>query len=263
MAILSVNDYIAASKKMYPIDIATNRASVANIWFSLDGLATNNGTATLAGSSTTTGAVPTDATAGYPTIRDFDAGAIGYVTNVTYGSTVACRIALYDLLWKGGAYAFNANTTGNSPTSYASRVPDTDYNGLELWYEQVTASTGAPSITVNYLDQDNNTASTGAVSLGASHIVGRMFQLPLAAGDSGLRGVTGVVATGATAGTFNILVMRKLWETKIMASNGGGSHGLDMTGMPIVFQDSCLKVIVAADSTSTGVPSVAVTIANK
>lgn len=171
---------------------------------------------------------------------------------------------LCDCLFKAGAYAYNAAQALSSQPSFAARVPGgTDFSGLELWIEAVTAFTGNISVAVTYTDQDGNTGqTTGTVATGIAPIVGRMIQIPLAAGDSGLSKIESVTATVATAGTFNVLVLRPLWEGNIRVANGGDVHDLLKTGMPEVFADSALMLMVAADSTSTGVPSILAEIAN-
>ena len=263
MAIANFDDFIASAKQQVGIVKTAARTSVAAQFFSVYDLAGSPGAGTLAGSSTTTGTVPTDATAGHPTIFPFGGSAKGYLAQVDFGCTVACRIKLYDLLWKGGAYAFNVSTSGNTPTSYASRVPGTpDYENLELWLEQVTAGTGTQGVNVTYTNEAGTTGrSTGTVAT-AGNIVGRMHQLPLQAGDKGIQGVTGVVGSTATAGTFNILVMRQLWSGRVKIANDGDIHDLAKTGMPEIFADSALMMIVAADSTSTGIPELELMIAN-
>ena len=156
MAILSLDDYIASVKQIIPYSKTTARTSVANVWFAIHDLAGNPGAATLAVGNTANGVVPTDATAGYPIIG-FSTG-LGYVATVDFGSTVACRITVYDRLFHAGAYAFNASTTLASQPSYSSRIPGgTDYTGLQLWAEAVTGGTLIQNVTVTYTDQDGNT----------------------------------------------------------------------------------------------------------
>lgn len=252
---------IGAAKQFASFSKTASRTSVAAQWFSVFDLAGKPGAGTLAGTSTTTGVVPTDATAGCPTIGAFGGGATGYLAQVDFGSSVACRIKLFDLLWKGGAYAFNASTSGNTPTSYASRIPGGVYGDEQIWLEQVTAGTGVQNVAVTYNDQSGSSSTTGTVAT-AANIVGRMWQLPLAAGDTGVQGVTGVVGSVATAGTFNILVLRPLWSGRVKINNDGDTHGPDKTLMPEVFADSALFMAVAADSTATGIPELEFVIAN-
>jgi hypothetical protein len=264
MAITTLDGLIAAAKQRVPIKKTATRTTVANGWFSLFDIAGNPGAGTLAGTSTTTGVVPNDTTAGVPLIDAFGGGNNGYLMNVEFASTVACRLMIYDLLWKGGAYASNASTTGQTPASYSARVPGgTDFTNTEIWVEQVTAATGNQAVNVTYTNQSGTTGrSTGAVGIGAAPTVGRMWPLPLAAGDTGVQGVTGVVGTVASAGTFNVLVIRPLWSSRVIAANFGDLHDYMRVGLPSMFETSALAVCVNADSTSSGLPELMLTIAN-
>ena len=66
----------------------------------------------------------------------------------------------------------------------------------------------------------------------------------------------------STVGTFNVLVVRPLWEGDLRVANAGGVHSLLETGMPEVFANSALGLFVAGDSTSSGIPSVTIEIAS-
>lgn len=269
MAILTPADYQAARKQRAVLNKTASITAVAAQMFDNIAQAGNPGAGTLAGGSTTTGVVPTDATAGYPIINAFDAGAQGYLTNLEVWSPVAMNLCIYDVLWKAGAYAYNVSTSGNSPTSYASRLPfleddvTRNYNGLELWVEAVTAFTGNLSANITYNDENGVSSSTGVISTGAALIVGRMFQMPLASGDSGIQGVTGVVGSVATAGTFNILVMRPLAKIRIPAANYFQKLNLWDLGAPEIFADSALYAFPQPDSTATSTPQVTFEIASK
>jgi hypothetical protein len=263
MAITTLDGLIAAPKQRITMIKTSGITAVSAAPFSMFNVAGEPGAGTLAGTSTTTGTVPTDATAGCPTINAFGGGAKGYIARIEASNTVACRLVLYDMLWKAGAYTFNASTSGNSPTSFSSRVPGgTDYTGLELWYEQVTAGTGTPSVNVSYNNESGTAKTTGVIALPAAMIVNRMFQIPLAAGDSGLQGVTGVTATGASAGTFNLLVMRRLGHVRIRTTNDSVVQDALATGLPEVFADSALRWVLISDSASSGSGEMIVDIAN-
>lgn len=260
MAISTLDGYIAAGKQRVQLSKTASMTTVAANWSSPFALAGNPGAGTLAGTSTTTGVVPTDATNGCPIIN-FSTGT-GYLTAVDFGSTVASRMMVSDLMWKGGAYAFNANTSGNTPTSYSSRITDSNYTGCEIWLEQVTAGSGVQNVNVTYINQAGTPGrSTGTVAT-AANIVGRMWRLPLQAGDTGVQGITGVVGSTATAGTFNILVLRPLWHGRVRAANDGDVHALDKTGMPLVYSDSALVLAVCADGTASGIPELMLEVAN-
>lgn len=264
MAITDLNGYIAAPKQNTLIRKTATRVSVANSWFSVFDLAGDPGAGTLAGTSTAAGVVPTDATAGCPVINAFGVSATGYLSRVEFGSNVACRIRIYDMLFKAGAYAFNAAVTLAGQPSYSSRVPGgTDFKGLEIWTETVTTYTGNQSIAVTYTNEGGTTGrSTGTVATGIAPTVGRMIQLPLQAGDSGVQKIESVTGTVATVGTHNILVLRPLWTGRVIAANMGDLHDMIRVGLPQVWTDSALIAIVNADSTSTGIFDLMAEVAN-
>lgn len=263
MAIATLDNYIAAAKQRINFAKTATRTTVATFPFSVFDLAGNPGAGTLAIGNTANGVVPTDATSGYPIITAFGGAASGYVSKAEFASTVACWIDIYDRLFAAGAYAFNANTTLASQPSYAARVPGADYTGLQIWVEQVTAATGNQAVNVTYTNQaGTGSRTTGATGIGAAPTVGRCWQLPLQAGDSGVQSIQVVAGTVATVGTFNVMVLRPLWSGRVQLANGGDVHDLLRTGMPQVYADAALYALISADSTSSGVPEVMIEIAN-
>lgn len=265
MAITSLSDYYGAARQRLVMRRTTTRTTVAATPFSIFDLAGAPGAGTLAGTDTSAGVVPTDATAGCPVVKAFGGGATGYLNSVEYYNTVASRVAVYDMLWKGGAYSFNANVTLSSQPSFSSRVPGgTDFGGLQIWLETVTAFTGNQSIAVTYEDAVNGTGrTTGTIATGVAPTVGRMRMLNLQAGDYSPKKIESVVSTVATVGTFNVLVLRPLFSARVWFANEGDTLGPERLGMPQVFADSALIVVVTADSTSSGLPEVALTIVDK
>lgn len=264
MAITTRDGLIAAASGAQAVILrkVASRAQVANIWYSVFDATGTPGAGALGGTSLAAGVVPTDATAGCPVINAFGVGATGYITALDFGNTVGCRIALYDMLWKGGAYAFNAAQALTGQPSYASRVPAADYKGCELWLETVTPFTGLQTCQIAYLDEGGAAGNTGAIATGVAPLAGRLYQMPLGAGDSGVQRVDSITSTVATVGTFNVLVMRRLGSFRVKMANDGDTHGPDKLGMPIVFADSALYVMVASDTTTTGSPDLFIDIAN-
>jgi len=258
MAITTLDGLIGASKQRVRWTKTTTRTTVANGWFSMFDIAGQPGAGTLAAGNTANGIVPTDLTAGYPIMTAFAGGATGYLGAATFGNSVACRIAVFDRLFVAGAYAFNANTALASQPSFSSRVPSTNYAGLELWVEQVTAATGNQAVTVQYTNQDGTgSRSTGAVGIGAAPTVGRCWNLPLQSGDSGVQLISNVQGTVATVGTFNVMVLRRLAEGRIIAANNMDRQSvIDLGALQEMYAESALYVLIAADSTSSGLPEV-------
>lgn len=260
MAITSLDGYIASAKQRLILCKNVGRTTVAAMSFSVFDTNGVPGASALATGNTANGIVPTDALAGYPPIAA--AVATKYISKVEFASSVACRLTLYDRLFSCGAYAYNADVTLASQPSFASRVPGTDYKGLEIWVEEVTTSTGNIAVNVDYLDQDGNAGNTGAVGVGAAAIAGRCWRLSLASGDSGVSQITRVRGSVASAGTFNVNVLRRLWEGVVTAAGLGGIHDLMQTGLPQIYADSALYMLVTAASTSSGLPSVVIEVAD-
>lgn len=260
MALTTVDGYVAAVKQRIRWLKTGARTTVAAVPFTLFDVAGSPGAGTLAIGNTANGLVPTDATAGYPPINALT--NLGYITRALYGNTVPCWLTVYDRLFAAGAYAFNANTTLASQPSYSGRVPGTDYKGLELWVEAVTAFTGNPSFQINYLDEGGAAGDTGVIGSGAALAVGRMFRMPLAAGDSGIQQITQVRGTVATVGTFNVMVLRELWSGRVGQANGGGRDDLFATGAPQIYADSALYYVIETDSTASGLPDVTLEMAD-
>mgnify|MGYP003442982069 CR=1 FL=1 len=179
MTISTIDGVIAAASQCVQINKTASVVAVALMNTQVLQAAGNPGAGVLAGSDTASGVVPTDATTGFPVIQAFGGGATGYIAGITFGSTVPCRIKLFDCLFKAGAYAFNAATTLASQPSYSSRVlGGTDYSNTEIWIEAATAFTGNQSIAVTYTNQAGTTArTTGTIAPGVAPVVGRMRQL--------------------------------------------------------------------------------------
>jgi hypothetical protein len=254
MTITSRDGYIASVKTSLVYQKTGSRTSVANIPFSVFDQTGNPGAGTLAVGNTANGIVPTDSLSGYPSIPSGTNTL--YLSTIEYKSSVASWLHLYECLFSAGAYSFNADVTLTSQPSYAGRVPGSNYSGLELWIEAVTAFTGNLSVQINYLDQNGDAGDTGVYGTGAALIVGRMNFIPLASGDNGIQQITRVRGTVATAGTFNVHVMRWLWGGRVNGANQGGSESLLKTGLPQIYDTSALRLVVTADSTATGLPSI-------
>lgn len=264
MAITSLDGLIAApSQRLTYIKTAT-RTTVATIPFSVFDLAGNPAAGTLAIGNTTTGVVPTDTTAGYPVINSFVGGNTGYLVNVQFGSSVASRITIFDCLFSAGAFTSTANVVLSGQPSYSSRVlGGTDFTNTEIWIEAVTVFTGNQSIAITYTNQDGVAGrTTGTIATGVAPTVGRMLNLPLQVGDTGVQKIESVVSSVATGGTFNVHVMRRLWSGRVRINNDGDVHDFTKTGMPQIFDNSALRFVVQADGTSSGIPELQLEISN-
>lgn len=262
MSIDSIDDYLASAKQVIEWFRFSTRTSLAAQPFSLFDVAGQPGPGSLAAGNTANGIVPTDVATGYPTINAFGGGATGYLSRFNFSGSIQGRLLCADRLFVAGAYAFNANTTLASQPSYSSRVPGADYKGLEIWVECVTAFTGALSVVVEYTNAAGVSArSTGTVSVGALTL-GRMVMLPLQAGDDGVMSIDKVTGSVASAGTFNVMVLRPLALARTMIAGSSDNQDMIRTGLPIVYADTALFFVFWPDATNTGQPDVSLEIAN-
>lgn len=267
MAIATLDQLIAASSQRVSLFKTSSRTTVSTIAFSVFDLAGNPGAGTLAGTSTTAGVVPTTATAGFPSINAFAGGATGYINKIEFSNTTPSRFLLFDMLFKAGAYAFTAGTTSlSSQPSYSSRVlGGTDYTNTEIWIEVSTAFTTGTAwqVQVTYTNQAGTTGRTSIISAAqaaAALTQGKMFPIGLQAGDTGVQKIESVVITNGgtamTAGAFNVLVLRRLWQGRVRIANDGDVHDMFKTGLVQIFDTSALFLMVAGDSTTTGGPEI-------
>ena len=272
MTLTTIDEFAGAARQKVLLNKVAGRSAVATGWYSVFDLAGNPGPGVLAGTSTVAGVVPPDLTAGAPPGFRLGGGAVGYLTNVEFSNSFACRMQVHDLLFKAGAYAFGAGTTTLSgQPSFSARVPGGVFNACEIWIEVSTAfATGtAWQVQVTYTNQSGVTGRSTTITpaLNAAALTqGRMYQLGLQAGDSGVQRIDSVIVTNGgtamTAGAFNVLVMRELWANRVQSANGGGAQGLVDLDRPEVFADSALFLSIAADGTNTGIPDVRMTISN-
>lgn len=273
MTIQTYDQLKAAAKQRVPLKKTASRTSVANVWFSTFDLAGAPGAGTLAGTSTAAGVVPDNTTAGVPLLNAFGGGNIGELAALDFGSTVASRLMFYDMLFKAGAYAFTAGTTTlSAQPSYSARVPGgTDFTNTEIWIEVSTAFvTGtAWQVQITYTNQSGTTGRTSIISAAltaAGLTLGKMFQIALQAGDTGVQKIESVIVTNGgtamTAGAFNVLVIRPLITARVRTANDGDIYDWMRMGSPQVFATSALCVAVSADSTATGLPECMLTVVN-
>lgn len=279
MAIQTLDQYIASNKQRIPLLKTASRTTVASIPFSVLDLAGNPGAGALVGSLNPATLV-TDATAGFPAIN-FSTGT-GYLSKVEFSSTVASRLQLFDLIYKnslqtGGAGYTAATVTFSSQAAISGRCPDYPGSGtvfgkgMEIWLEVGTAYAGGTSLSfsVNYTNSDGTAGrTTGTVNLAlAALTLGKMVQLSLQAGDVGVQKIESITISAVTgtftAGTMNVLIMRPLWTIgRVIVANSGDIHDMLKTGLPVVYQDSALYLVVQADGTASGLPELVLEIAS-
>lgn len=272
MGILTLNDLVASTKQRFSFHKNTPQTLVSARWYSLNlwngypGIGANV-------SNTTTGVVPTDATVGYPKIIfSSGTGYLQYAHTATAANAVYNSVLLYDRLFEVGSIAYTSGTTTlSTQPSYSSRIINSSYDGLILFFTVTTAFvTGNNwSIVVTYTDQDGNTGTSSsslAFTVASNLSIGSTYIIPFAAGDSGIQKIESIIVTNAatamTAGAFEVFIARPLaliTNTPYMVSYCGTAE----LGLPIVFQDSAINQLIFPDATTQDRIHTDITIASK
>jgi hypothetical protein len=275
MAITTGDGYIAAAKQMISYAKTASVTTINTTRYTVRGAAGIPGAGTLASlGATIPGQVPTDATSGCPTINAFGGGNTGYLSRVQWNNSVVGRVELWDMLYSvnipSSAAGFQSlqTLTVTAPASYLGRCPDGLGNGLRIFVEVTTTmSASATTIVCTYSNSaaspatGRTTASSGSLN---GFVAGRWVELALQAGDSGVSKLESIIIGGATnaLGVANIIVARRLWGSGTRVANSGSYDGIDMTGLPIVYDTSALCVTTIADSTASGLVDLDIEIAN-
>jgi hypothetical protein len=163
-----------------------------------------------------------------------------------------CSVMIYDRL----LHISGLNGTLTSAQTVGGSI--TRYTGSESWNNQVWVEIYSPigatatTLSMNYTDQDGNSASSGSVTVigGATRAAqGQAFQVNLASGDTGVRGVTDVTlsATTGTAGDFGITILRPLLQLNATQVGGGGLVGY-LEAIPEIKSNACLAIMMTPHS---------------
>lgn len=202
------------------------------------------------GATPTTAAIPDNATTGGFKQADPGGSRQKWLTSFAMqGFGAGGTLILYDrLLHVGGlsGTSTSAQTVGGTLTRYT--------DGLGNWaFAEVYSAIGASATTVklsSYTNQAAVAAQVGqltAIGSSGSNAAGRCFQLPLAAGDSGIQAVASVqlTATTGTAGNWGLTIGHPL---AIVSYGGVGLGGwrdftTGLPGLPEIKTDACLAML--------------------
>lgn len=171
------------------------------------------------------------------------------------------------------------SAASGGPTTTASSITDgtctwmhiglgLNYAGLEILVEQVTAATGNQAVSVTYstMGADGVTLtgsrSTGAVGVGAAPIVGRMWRLPLQAGDNNVARLDNIAGSVATVGTFNVHLARNLSNSvNAVVSPFMDQYGSDRTGLVYIPNAAAIREVQSTVATTSATGSMALMLA--
>jgi hypothetical protein len=202
------------------------------------------------GVAPTTGAIPDLTTTGALTFTAPGGSREKFLISAGVVSNTGGVYMLYDRLFHIGGLSGTSTavqTVQDSPASPAL-TRNTGGAGNIAWYEiYATIGSTTRTLTMNYVDQDGNNASS-TINIGNTGFreVSRAQRIPLEAGDSGIRSVTSVQldATTGTAGNFGITIAQPLAWIPIGTSGAGGwrDYTTGLPGIPSIHPDACLAL---------------------
>ncbi|MGL5735550.1 MAG: hypothetical protein ACRCYS_11850 [Beijerinckiaceae bacterium] len=206
--------------------------------------------------------MPTKATVGaFPFTNAATDGNLALLKLAAQGVTAGTLIA-YDRVWACSGFGTVITTAQNVITPGAlpsSRDPNSGLD-VEAWGEVYTApgATGA-TWTLTGVDGNANAARTWTYTHPANaESVGQMFPFLPGGGSpasvSGMEQLTSFTAsaTSGTAGDIGVTLLRRLASVPLTAANIGTAMDALLTGLPTVFNDSCIAFMVQCSTTNTG-----------
>lgn len=205
-----------------------------------------------------------------------DVGALGfvnpgsgnsYVGGVRGISAATGLIILYDILWVwgsgGSGWSPTVITAQSTVTPAALTRPDALGTNTELWLEVLaTMGAGAPTLLVSYTNPAGTAGRTSTtITIPTTAAIGSMFNVPLQAGDSGVKSVQSATFNATmTSGTARFMILRRLAEVPCAANVGFAYDAYDL-GLPRVYDSASLGIAMVPNSTVTGPTVMSVSLA--
>ena len=215
-----------------------------------------------AGATPSTAAVCTSALAGAISFPNQTAPTESYLAwlSMVNNTNSGGGIEIHDRLAHMGGLSGTVTTAQGAlslvtTAPSADRIGAADYSEVQWWLEVYTAlgATGV-NATVNVTYNDDTTGNLAAVALGATPRAGRVYQLVSAVAGKYIKAVNSVTlsATTGTAGNFGITATRGRTVVPFNLVNTPLVQDWAQLGMPEVYNDACLAMLVSCSSTTTG-----------
>ena len=177
-----------------------------------------------------------------------------YVGRFSAVTSITGVVYLLDRIWQNSGLSATLTTLQSiTPAAIGARDMNGATAGVGImagieW--SAAGGAGTPTVTLTYTNQAGTTGRTGTLTGVASPPVGTIEFFNLAAGDTGVRAITGYQASATrTSGTFHLILFRIIAQLEIGTANIGNSlDGLSM-GFPRIYNDSVLQL--AFQSTGT------------
>lgn len=201
--------------------------------------------------------VPTRATLG--AIGQANPVGSRFLANTNMSASTVGSLIIYDRLWSCSGFGTGVTTAQNVVSGGAlpaGRTP-VGASDVELWLEVYTAPGNVSAATWTITAPDGggtNRAFTYAHPANAE-TGGQMMPVIPPAGAAAGAGVPVSFQASATSGTadIGITLMRRLAVVPFSLANAGQALDAFALGLPEVYDDACLALMVQCSTTNTGV----------
>jgi hypothetical protein len=253
MAIQSLDQLLSASPGYrLPFMKTTAASQAAGRYHSLRQVAGQPG----AGGNPPTGngEIPIMTTAGGIVFPAPSGTNVNYLAQAVIAGSVQGTLMLYDRLWHNSGLSGSATTA--QTWTQASLTRHSDGLGVEMWME-IYSALGVTSVTATATYTNNNNVSDrlATTTIPASTVTGQMIPFALAAGDMGIRSTTQVLlsATTGAAGNFGIVLLKRIADIPLNATNVAAVMDTFTIGMPDINTNAHLCAALLCTGTSTGI----------
>lgn len=183
-------------------------------------------------------------------------GTSAYLGRVAIAGPTAGTIFIYDLMWACSGFVGNVATAQAVVGFSGMPARNTTGANCELWIgcSSAIGATGH-NVTASYTNQAGTPGRTTVSTAGIPSMpANRMYQLPLQSGDTGIQNLASITLSisSGTAGNLWALIMRQVSVVPIPVPNVAQLLDFTATGMPLIYDESCLLFVNQGSTTSSG-----------
>jgi hypothetical protein len=256
MAITTLDGVIAGLQPPQPFLKVTGTMEAAGVFHNLR-YSAGRPAASAAPSPGVNGQAVTDATYGGEIPRVNPGSGNSYLARLAATSSVVGQLVLIDRLWdNSGLTVTSTSAQAITPAALPARDSNGSSNGegvLAAVEWSAAGGAGTPTVTLTYTDQSGNTGATCTLVGNATPAAGTFEIFNLGAGDTGIRAPTSFIQSATrTSGTMHLVLFRVLATLEITAANIGNAVDAITSGMPRIFDSSCLELLFIPNATTTG-----------
>ena len=159
--------------------------------------------------------------------------------NVTNTGTATCHIAIPPRDENGTAVG-----SSGSPTKYG--------DGVMMAYEvSGLMGAGTPTFNLNYINQDGTAKAATVQTLATTMILGAFIEIPLAAGDTGVRAITDHIKNATqTSGTYHLIMYRVIARVGVPVAGAGYAVDAVTAGLPRMYDNTVPFLLWVPGSTT-------------